>query len=203
LAYLYQQGMGEPKDPAEGARLLKLAASMVAWAHLPDAIELQSVYPIDAATRGLEGNAVLDCTVGASRAPVDCRVMGESPGGFGFGQAGLSVASAFKLAPGLPAGEDIEFSVAFRGPIRPADRPTADRCAAYATGLGRMVQRMTPTASWWARYWLALSSLYATQAGESDAPERLAPAVADVVQRLEQGRDRGLFGQLGRCYLTS
>jgi len=203
LAYLYQQGLGEPKDPVEGDRLLKLATSMVAWSHLPDAIELQVVYPVDAAIRGLEGNAVLDCTVSSSRAPVDCRVMSETPGGFGFGEAGLSVAPAFKLAPGLPAGEDIQFNVAFRGPIKPADRPTADRCAAYATALGRMVQRMTPTGSWWARYWLALSDLYATRAGESDAPERLEPAVADAVQRLQRGRDRGLFGQLGRCYLTS
>lgn len=75
----------------------------IIWSRRPNASAISTVYPPEANRRGIEGKAVLGCSVLAS-GELLCNVTSESPAGQGFGRAALEAARRFRSAPTLSNG---------------------------------------------------------------------------------------------------
>ena len=78
------------------------------WLRQPTADEFADAYPRRALDVGKAGVVSLTCTVAASGDLADCSVTEESPTGWGFGAAALSLSKRFRLVPreedGRPTG---------------------------------------------------------------------------------------------------
>jgi len=89
------------------------------WVAKPNANDLGSAYPRHAMLNQITGQAKITCVVTAAGALEGCRVVGEAPPGFGFGEAALTLAGGYRapvgLASGAPPGE-ITFPIRFSMP---------------------------------------------------------------------------------------
>ncbi len=70
------------------------------WVQEASGADMDAAFPARAAASGVAaGSARLDCDVRPDGSLSDCRVSEEKPSGMGFGDAALSVAHLFRLAP--------------------------------------------------------------------------------------------------------
>ena len=76
------------------------------WIERPS--DLSRYYPVRAVTRGVEGNAVVDCVVARSGWLTDCVVVSETPARMGFGQAAIRIARDHRMSPAMRDGVPIE-----------------------------------------------------------------------------------------------
>lgn len=78
------------------------------WLHRPTGADVASVFPREAAYKGIEGTATIMCRVSVDGMAVDCAIEREEPIGHGFGAAALQLSSQFRLRPqtknGIPDG---------------------------------------------------------------------------------------------------
>jgi len=81
-------------DPKPYQRLITAPV----WANLPRPEDLACFFPEAARKSGPpEGKGSLRCTVTASGAMTDCRIIGETPNGLSFGEAAKAASSQFRL----------------------------------------------------------------------------------------------------------
>ncbi len=80
-------------------------------AQVPTREELMAAWPKSAAARKLEGDALARCKVDLTGALSDCQVVVERPARAGFGDALLSLASHYRLAPAAESGRPADASV--------------------------------------------------------------------------------------------
>jgi protein TonB len=73
----------------------------------PTADDLRKVYPPRAAALHLGGMVNLGCDVGLSGHLERCAVISESPRGYGFGAAALSVSGKFVMEPKMVQGKAV------------------------------------------------------------------------------------------------
>ena len=78
---------------------------------------LARYYPPRAIERSIEGDVVLNCLVRVSGL-LDCEVVSESPDGWGFSQAALRIAGAYRMAPATRGGVAVEGRYTMRVPFR-------------------------------------------------------------------------------------
>ena len=78
---------------------------------------LARYYPPRAIERNIEGDVVLNCAVRVSGL-LDCEVVSESPSGWGFSQAALRIAGAYRMAPATRGGVAVEGRYIMRVPFR-------------------------------------------------------------------------------------
>jgi periplasmic protein TonB len=78
---------------------------------------LARYYPRRAVTRGMEGEAVLDCLVSTAGA-LRCAVVSETPASWGFGEAALRIAHDHRMAPASRNGEPVEGRYRMRVPFQ-------------------------------------------------------------------------------------
>ncbi len=76
-------------------------------------------YPDGAMRSGQQGAAVIDCFVDRGGYLSDCRVVSETPAGYGFGAAALTMAPLFKVRPKSPdaksgVGTRVQMPIAFK-----------------------------------------------------------------------------------------
>lgn len=63
----------------------------------PPGSDLERYYPQRARDQGVEGSAVIECSVGADGRLSACAVVSETPPGSGFGQASIRAAAKFRM----------------------------------------------------------------------------------------------------------
>jgi protein TonB len=102
--------MAQAPTPTEGA-----------WKSAPTAQDLAKVYPPRAKAAKLGGTVTIQCALAVTGRLQACGVVGETPRGYGFGAAALSLADKFAMEPkivqGRPvAGATVRIPVTFRLP---------------------------------------------------------------------------------------
>ena len=104
------------------------------WLRKPDASALRAVWPTTALKAGVDGKALISCTVTPSGTLSSCKVVEEKPAGMGFGAAALLLAPSFLMRPAMRDGIAIassvtipvNFSGAGFGPARGPDAGAID-----------------------------------------------------------------------------
>ena len=91
------------------------------WIRRPDAYDVGRAYPATAMSRGVSGTVRLDCAITDEGRLRPCSVVSETPDGWDFGAAALSLAPLFAMRPigadGKPVGgKHISLPIAFRAP---------------------------------------------------------------------------------------
>ena len=91
------------------------------WISKPSGADLARYYPQRAQRLGIEGEAVIGCTVDRSGRLAACSVMRRSPARHGFGAAALKMSRAFRMRPmtrdGTPvAGGKVAIPIRFALP---------------------------------------------------------------------------------------
>ena len=74
------------------------------WVRLPTGDELVALWPPAALARGIGGKAIIVCIVSISGSVGGCVMDSETPAGYGFGAAALSLAPYFQMSPATQAG---------------------------------------------------------------------------------------------------
>ncbi len=92
------------------------------WASIPSGEDMAAAYPQFANTIGQDGDVTLRCAALADGRLERCEVMETTPTGLGFGRAGLSLSSRFRVSPLQVNGEEskstVQFTIRFRaGPL--------------------------------------------------------------------------------------
>ncbi|WP_413740679.1 TonB family protein [Sphingomonas sp. Sphisp66] len=75
------------------------------WAETPSQRLLGKHNPPRARYEGVTGSALLACHVLASRRLADCKVLRETPEGYGFGKAALDASADFRVVPPMLDGQ--------------------------------------------------------------------------------------------------
>lgn len=70
--------------------------------------DIMRYYPEQAQRIGLEGKAVISCTITAEGRLADCAVVSEDPPGFGFGEAAVKMSTLFKMRPKTQGGAPVD-----------------------------------------------------------------------------------------------
>jgi|SRR6185312_10855024 len=91
------------------------------WVQKPTMKDLMRVYPSSALNNGRTGVAVIGCRVAADGSLTACAVESQKPANYPFGEAGLKLASRFRMeardADGRPtAGEAVRIPIQFKIP---------------------------------------------------------------------------------------
>ena len=77
------------------------------WLARPDAAQFARVYPELAVRQSVGGLVSLSCEVAVNGAVAACDVVSESPGGYGFSRAALSLTRYFRLKPRTEDGQPV------------------------------------------------------------------------------------------------
>jgi TonB family protein len=95
-----------------------LEISDVNWVREPSSRDFARYFPRRALDQGVSGRVTLDCVI-AGNGRLDCSVAQESPSGYGFADAALSIARQARVRPTLPdgssaAGRHLRLPLSFR-----------------------------------------------------------------------------------------
>ena len=91
--------------------------SVLGWLIVGLFLSLQRYYPPRAIERNIEGEVLLDCLVDVAGL-LDCRVVSESPNGWGFAAAAQRIARAHRMIPATRDGVAVQGRYAMRVPFQ-------------------------------------------------------------------------------------
>ena len=108
-----EQNVAEAPAPSWG-----LEISDVSWVREPNSRDFARYFPRRALDQGQSGSVTLDCVIGGNGG-LNCSVAQESPSGYGFGDAALSIARNSRVRSTLPdgspaAGRHLRLPLSFR-----------------------------------------------------------------------------------------
>lgn len=85
------------------------------WLRQPSSLD--RYYPARALAREITGQVLLDCIVDVNGV-LNCRVMSETPTGWGFGAAALRIAADYRMVPAMRDGQAVEGRYRMRVPFQ-------------------------------------------------------------------------------------
>jgi TonB family protein len=88
------------------------ALAQTAWIGAPTAADMAAAYPAKAKAEHVAGGVELTCTANRKGAMTDCDVLGESPRGYGFGNAARDLARKL-VAQGVVNGQEVRVPISF------------------------------------------------------------------------------------------
>ena len=91
----------------------------------PSNAQIQAAYPERALSNQIEGKAAIDCQVTADGKLAACRIAGELPAGYGFGQATLDLAGDFVMKARTIDGDPVSGATVRVGVAFNSTDPTA------------------------------------------------------------------------------
>lgn len=96
------------------------------WAVKPTGDDMERFYPAKAKAENVSGRATIACEVAVDGALVGCRAKSESPDGYGFGDAAVSLGGIFRMKPKMVNGEPggggtITIPIVFQAPPEQAE----------------------------------------------------------------------------------
>jgi len=91
----------------------------------PTNAQIQAAYPERALSDQIEGAAAIDCFVTAEGRLSRCQIAGETPAGYGFGQATLDLAGDFVMQPRTVDGDSVSGAMVRVGVKFSASAPAA------------------------------------------------------------------------------
>lgn len=109
-----------PPPPASTEPALKPSViTMPSWKKHPTGDQLNSAFPKRAWKENVEGRAQIRCIVNAEGVMTECKVVSETPEGYGFGEAALKLSRYFVMRPttidGVPVtGASVNIGIPFR-----------------------------------------------------------------------------------------
>ncbi len=106
----------DPPTTVSPVEIEKPAYDGPEWRRRPSADFVARAYPLKARRRGLAGRVVLDCVIGLEGRMKTCSVVSETPTGYGFGEAGLTLSSAFQVTATTRTGRSTE-GISMRIPL--------------------------------------------------------------------------------------
>lgn len=86
-------------EPRSGAPPAHESAIHLDWAEMPNADDLERIYPPEARERGVSGDTRMQCTVEPDGTLVDCETLEEKPQGMGFAGAAIQASRRFRMTP--------------------------------------------------------------------------------------------------------
>jgi TonB family protein len=117
------------------------------WAQLPTGDDMEHFFPAKARAASMSGRATLACTVTAEGLLKGCVVTKETPEGYGFGEAAVSLSASFRMKPALvdgrPEGGVITIPIVFEAP---PERPGLGDMAMVLTRVGTRPTVVAPPA---------------------------------------------------------
>ena len=74
------------------------------WLNIPDADAVYWAYPARAIAERVEGRAVIECDVSIQGTTEHCKILEETPAGYGFGEATIAILSKSLFKPRIHCG---------------------------------------------------------------------------------------------------
>lgn len=110
------------------------------WVAKPTGEDLARYFPDRAQKESVSGKATITCGVTAQGLLENCKVLKEAPKGYGFGEAAVGMASAFRMSPKRIDGQAVEggrvtIPLVFNVP-KTEDRPDLGDVAMILTRVG-------------------------------------------------------------------
>jgi TonB family protein len=166
------------------------------WIQHPTPEQTMWVYPPRAADQGINGNAILVCTVNTAGLAVNCQVVEETPQNYGFGDAAIALSREFRFRPatrgGQPAPSQVRVPIVFAVPPEPSATPEGPPPEAARMAAARRLVAAVGFEQVWARQsndWIAFINGRVHRTGRSAVEERrTAYAAAQEVMRLYHPR---------------
>ncbi|WP_197026660.1 energy transducer TonB [Caulobacter sp. UNC358MFTsu5.1] len=117
------------------------------WAVKPTGDDMERFYPAKAKAENVSGRATIACEITAEGALVDCKAKNESPKGYGFGEAAVSLGGIFQMKPKTVNGEPvgggtITIPVVF---LAPPEQPGIGDMAMVLTRIGTQPAVVAPS----------------------------------------------------------
>ncbi|KSB90847.1 hypothetical protein AS593_11590 [Caulobacter vibrioides] len=92
------------------------------WQRKPTADQMARYYPERAQREDVGGLATIGCMVGKGGRLTDCKVLKETPEGYGFGKAAVKLSAEFEMTPPPPeliGKKDVSIPITFAVPPTP------------------------------------------------------------------------------------
>ena len=103
------------------------------WERKPSGDDLMEAYPPAAASKDIEGRAIMVCTVDVYGDMDDCDVVSETPPGWGFGAAALRISLRLHMSPqlrnGVPEPSRVRIPIRFALPKETGPAPAPPKAS--------------------------------------------------------------------------
>lgn len=136
------------------------------WMRRPTPESLMAVWPREAMRKGVDGEAIISCSISEQGALFGCSVVREKPEGMGFGEAAIALTPQLLMKPGMKDGKPVVWTV--RVPIRFTGLTNAGSLARIPGGVPAFAKTVLTNVPWLtAPAYSQVAAVYPKEAAEA------------------------------------